>query len=78
VPTATVHLQPSIIRSLVDQGMAGKVRISASQPMLFKRAFFRVADEGRARRLHYARRVDSNAAVTQACELIESLARRTP
>ena len=24
VPTATVHLQPSIIRSLVDQGMAGQ------------------------------------------------------
>ncbi|MGB7217372.1 MAG: glycosyltransferase [Vicinamibacterales bacterium] len=44
VPTATVHLQPSIIRSLVDQGMAGNVRISASQPMWFKRAFFRVAD----------------------------------
>ena len=44
VPTATVHLQPSIIRSLVDAGMAGNVRISASQPMWFKRAFFRLAD----------------------------------
>jgi rhamnosyltransferase subunit B len=44
VPTATVHLQPSIIRSLNDQGMAGNVRISAAQPMWFKRAFFRVAD----------------------------------
>ena len=44
VPMATVHLQPSIIRSLVDQGMAGNVRISASQPMWFKRAFFRFAD----------------------------------
>jgi rhamnosyltransferase subunit B len=44
VPTATVHLQPSIIRSLVDNGMAGTVRISASQPMWFKRAFFRFAD----------------------------------
>jgi UDP:flavonoid glycosyltransferase YjiC (YdhE family) len=44
VPTATVHLQPSIIRSLIDQGMAGNVRISAAQPMWFKRAFFRVAD----------------------------------
>ena len=41
---ATVHLQPSIIRSLVDQGMAGNMRISASQPMWFKRAFFRLAD----------------------------------
>jgi UDP:flavonoid glycosyltransferase YjiC (YdhE family) len=39
-----VHLQPSIIRSLVDQGLAGTLRISASQPMWFKRAFFRFAD----------------------------------
>jgi rhamnosyltransferase subunit B len=44
VPTATVHLQPGIIRSLVDQGLAGNIRISASQPMWFKRAFFRLAD----------------------------------
>jgi rhamnosyltransferase subunit B len=44
VPTATVHLQPSIIRSLVDAGMAGNVRISAAQPQWFKRAFFRLAD----------------------------------
>lgn len=44
VPLATVHLQPGIIRSLVDQGMAGNVRISASQPMWFKKAFFQLAD----------------------------------
>ena len=44
VPTASVHLQPTIIRSLVDQGMAGNFRISASHPMWFKRAFFRLAD----------------------------------
>jgi rhamnosyltransferase subunit B len=44
VRMATVHLQPGIIRSLVDQGMAGNVRISASQPLWFKRAFFRLAD----------------------------------
>ena len=44
VPLATVHLQPSIIRSLVDSGMAGNIRISASQPMWFKRGFFRLAD----------------------------------
>jgi UDP:flavonoid glycosyltransferase YjiC (YdhE family) len=44
VPTATVHLQPSIIRSLVDQGMAGRMRISSKQPMWFKKAFFRIAD----------------------------------
>jgi UDP:flavonoid glycosyltransferase YjiC (YdhE family) len=44
VPLATVHLQPSIVRSLVDSGMAGNIRISSSQPMWFKRAFFRLAD----------------------------------
>ena len=44
VPTATVHLQPSLLRSLVDHGMAGNLRISASQPMWFKRTFFRLAD----------------------------------
>jgi rhamnosyltransferase subunit B len=44
VPLATVHLQPSIIRSLVDQGMAGNIRISKSQPMWFKKAFFQLAD----------------------------------
>lgn len=44
VALATVHLQPSVIRSLVDQGMSGNIRISASQPMWFKRAFFRFAD----------------------------------
>jgi rhamnosyltransferase subunit B len=44
VPTATVHLQPSIIRSLVDHGMAGTIRISSAQPMWLKKAFFRLAD----------------------------------
>ena len=44
VSMATVHLQPGIIRSLADQGMAGNIRISAAQPMWFKRAFFRFAD----------------------------------
>lgn len=44
IPTATVHLQPAIIRSLVDQGMLGYLRISASQPMWFKRALFRFVD----------------------------------
>lgn len=44
IPTATVHLQPTIIRSLVDQGMMGNVRIAVTQPMWFKRAFFRLAD----------------------------------
>jgi rhamnosyltransferase subunit B len=44
VPTASVHLQPSIIRSLVDAGMVGDFRISASQPAWFKQAFFRLVD----------------------------------
>jgi rhamnosyltransferase subunit B len=44
VPTASVHLQPSVIRSLVDQGMMGNFRISAAQPLWFKRAFFRLLD----------------------------------
>lgn len=44
VPLATVHLQPSLIRSLVDQGMSGNIRISASQPMWFKRGFFHLVD----------------------------------
>jgi rhamnosyltransferase subunit B len=44
IATATVHLQPAIIRSLVDQGMLGYLRISASQPMWLKRAFFRLVD----------------------------------
>jgi rhamnosyltransferase subunit B len=44
LPTATVHLQPTVIRSLVDHGMFGKLRISSSQPMWFKRALFRFID----------------------------------
>ena len=44
IPTASVHLQPTVIRSYVDQGMFGNVRISKSQPMWFKRAFFRLID----------------------------------
>ena len=44
LPTATVHLQPTVIRSLVDHGMFGKMRISSSQPMWFKRALFRFID----------------------------------
>jgi rhamnosyltransferase subunit B len=44
IPTATVHLQPSVIRSLVDSGMVGPFRISPSQPRWFKRSFFRLVD----------------------------------
>ena len=44
IPTATVHLQPGVMRSLVDHGMAGNIRISAAQPMWLKKAFFRLVD----------------------------------
>jgi rhamnosyltransferase subunit B len=44
IPTASVHLQPTVIRSHIDQGMFGDMRISASQPMWFKRALFRFID----------------------------------
>jgi rhamnosyltransferase subunit B len=44
IPTASVHLQPIVLRSLVEQGMFGNVRISKSQPRWFKRALFRLID----------------------------------
>jgi rhamnosyltransferase subunit B len=44
LPLATVHLQPSLVRSIVDSGIAGTIRISASQPTWFKRGFFRLVD----------------------------------
>jgi UDP:flavonoid glycosyltransferase YjiC (YdhE family) len=44
LPTASIHLQPTVIRSLVDHGMFGTLRISAAQPMWYKRALFRLID----------------------------------
>jgi rhamnosyltransferase subunit B len=44
LPTASVHLQPTVIRSLIDYGMFGSLRVSPSQPMWFKRALFRLID----------------------------------
>jgi rhamnosyltransferase subunit B len=44
VPSASVHLQPSVIRTLVDQGMMGNVRLSASRPKWFKQGLFRLID----------------------------------
>lgn len=44
VPLATVHLQPSLIRSFVDSGIVGTVRISPAQPAWFKKGFFWIAD----------------------------------
>ncbi|HEY2779819.1 MAG TPA: glycosyltransferase [Steroidobacteraceae bacterium] len=44
VPSASVHLQPSVIRTFADQGMMGNIRLSASSPMWFKRGLFRLID----------------------------------
>jgi rhamnosyltransferase subunit B len=44
VPSASVHLQPSVIRTFVDQGMMGNVRLSASRPKWFKQGLFRLID----------------------------------
>jgi rhamnosyltransferase subunit B len=44
LPTASIHLQPTVVRSLIDSGMFGNVRISAAQPAWFKRALFRFID----------------------------------
>lgn len=44
VPTASIHLQPTVIRSLIDSGMFGNVRISGAQPTWLKRALFRFID----------------------------------
>lgn len=44
VPSASVHLQPSVIRTFVDQGMMGNIRLSASRPTWFKQGLFRLID----------------------------------
>jgi rhamnosyltransferase subunit B len=44
IPSASVHLQPGVIRTLGDQGMFGNLRLSASHPKWLKRAVFRLAD----------------------------------
>jgi rhamnosyltransferase subunit B len=44
VPSASVHLQPSVIRTFGDQGMMGNVRLSASRPKWFKGGLFRLID----------------------------------
>jgi rhamnosyltransferase subunit B len=44
IPSASVHLQPSVIRTLADQGMMGPVRLSVSRPKWFKQGLFRIID----------------------------------
>ena len=44
IPSASIHLQPTVIRSLADQGMFGNIRLSAAHPQWFKRGLFRLVD----------------------------------
>ncbi len=44
IPSASVHLQPSVIRTYGDQGMLGNVRLSAAPPRFVKEALFRLVD----------------------------------
>ncbi len=44
LPTASIHLQPTVIRSLIDSGLFGSMRISAQQPMWLKQVLFRFVD----------------------------------
>ena len=51
VPLATVHLQPSLIRTLFDGGCMGRARVDASIPRFLKRAFYWLADNALIDRL---------------------------
>ena len=44
VPSASVHLQPSVIRTYGDQGMLGNVRLSGAHPRWMKRVLFSLVD----------------------------------
>jgi rhamnosyltransferase subunit B len=44
IPTASVHLQPSIIRTYGEQGMFGDIRLSARHPRWLKHLLFGLAD----------------------------------
>ena len=44
IASASVHLQPSVIRTYADQGMFGNIRLSASHPQWFKQGLFRLVD----------------------------------
>ncbi len=44
VPSASVHLQPSVIRTYADQGMLGNVRLSGAHPRWMKRVLFSLVD----------------------------------
>lgn len=44
IPSASVHLQPGIFRSVEEQGMFANLRLSAAHPRWFKRMVFSLAD----------------------------------
>ena len=44
IPSASVHLQPGIFRSIEEQGMFSNLRLSAAHPKWLKRIVFRLAD----------------------------------
>jgi rhamnosyltransferase subunit B len=44
VPTATIHLQPTVIRSHFDNGIIGPFNMGMDKPMFAKRAIFWVMD----------------------------------
>ncbi len=44
IPSASVHLQPGILRSTEEQGMFANLRLSSAHPAWFKRMAFLLAD----------------------------------
>jgi UDP:flavonoid glycosyltransferase YjiC (YdhE family) len=44
IPSASIHLQPSVLRTLGEQGMFGNVRLAEAHPRWLKAAMFRLAD----------------------------------
>lgn len=44
IPSASIHLQPTVIRSYREQGMFGNVRLSPAHPYWFKWGLFRLLD----------------------------------
>jgi rhamnosyltransferase subunit B len=44
VPSVSVHLQPSVIRTFADQGMFGNIRLASSDPHWFKHGLFGLVD----------------------------------
>ena len=45
IPLATVHLQPSMLRSYHDAGMVGRLPLGPGVPRILKKAFFWAADK---------------------------------